>query len=125
MQQLQLLSFFGLLLTLSSSVYRRLLPPADLPGSSKDVVVPHLHTTWAHTGKHLVYATQCSGTVLRQFCLDYGKFSLVAEVEKALSSLFLGPGVESVSKAPSTSRNQGLPGRKGRPPLNDETCMGF
>lgn len=35
--------FPRILLTLSSSVYRRLLPPADLSGCSKQAVVPHLH----------------------------------------------------------------------------------
>lgn len=37
-------SFPGILLTLSSSVYWRLLPPADLSGCSKQAMVPHLHS---------------------------------------------------------------------------------
>ena len=75
--------YSGILLTLSSSVYRRLLLHADLPGSSKEAVVPHLHAPYAM----LRHSPEMN---LR----EHRKFSSVAEREKALSSLFLELEVE-------------------------------
>lgn len=37
--------FPGILLTLSSSVSPRFLPPAELSGCSKQAMVPHLHNS--------------------------------------------------------------------------------
>lgn len=73
--------FPGILLTLSSSVYQRLLPPADLSGCSKQAMVPHLHNALPRAS---------SGKSIRCVCTRVAEVGRRSGVEKEL-------GVGSVS----------------------------
>lgn len=114
----------GILLTLSSSVYGRLLLPADLPGGSKRLMVPHVHTTWGqhrteiwcvvHSAQAQAQAWDPSAWTVRSSAQWQGRR------QQPTPEL----GVQSVSKYPSISRkSQGLPERERRPPTNDELHM--